>query len=160
MNTYLRVFGSGPFGVLLTIGLLGLTFWFQGHHPTGVLGIPSFLRYLILTIATIGNLLGVIWSFRSLPVAQRGHGLCVQGAYRWVRHPLYASFISIGAPGLAIFFNYWIGLLWVVALHLLWHLVISIEERSMLNQFGEEYSAYASHTGRFFPRLFHSRGRA
>lgn len=160
MNTFLRVFGSGPLGVLLTCGLLGLSFWFRGHHPLGTLGIPVYVRSPVLVVACVGNIAGVIWSFCSLPVSQRGRGLCTRGAYRWVRHPLYASFISIGAPGLAIFLNHWIGLLWVVALHILWHLVIAIEERSMITQFGADYLAYASHTGRFVPRFFHSRDRA
>jgi len=66
----------------------------------------------------------------------------------------------LGAPGLAIFLNHWIGLLWIAVLHLLWHLVISIEERSMVAQFGQEYLTYARHTGRFIPRLFSFRDRA
>lgn len=160
MNSYLRIFGSGPFGLLLTCGLLWLTFWYRGHHPSGALGLPTWIRYLALTGAAAGNLAGAIWSFRSLPVSQRGRGLCTQGAYRWVRHPLYASFISVGALGLAVFLDHWIGLVWVVALHMLWHLVISIEERSMMALFGEEYLAYARCTGRFIPRLFQSQKRA
>jgi protein-S-isoprenylcysteine O-methyltransferase Ste14 len=47
-----------------------------------------------------------------------------------------------------------------VMLHLLWHLAISIEERSLAAQFGQEYLDYASRTGRFIPRLFPLRGRA
>ena len=160
MNTYLRIFGSGPLGVLLTACLLCLVIWLQGHFPSGTLGLPATIRYLFLIAAGAGNLAGILWSFRSLPVSQRGRGLCTQGAYRWVRHPLYASFISVGAPGLAIFLNHWVGLLWVVPLHFMWHLVISIEERSMVAQFGQDYLTYASHTGRFIPRLFRFHDRA
>lgn len=159
MNTYLRIFGSGPLGVLLTCGSLWLAFWYRGHHSSGALGLPTSIRYMAITVAAIGNLAGLIWSFRSLPVSQRGRGLCTQGAYRWVRHPLYASFISVGALGLAIFLNHWVGIVWFVLLHMLWHLVIPIEERSMMALFGEEYLAYASRTGRFIPRLFHSHKR-
>ena len=160
MKNYRRIFGAGPLGVILTVGLLGLTSWFQGHHPSGSLGLSPLLRYLVLAIAVLCNLSGAIWSFRSLPVSQRGRGLCTEGAYRWVRHPLYASFISFGAPGLAVFLNHWIGLVWVVALHLLWHVIISFEEKNMVTQFGNEYLTYAERTGRFVPRLFQSRRRA
>lgn len=154
MNNYLRVFGAGPLGVLLTLGLLGLALWSQGYYPSGTLGLSPLTRYLALVVAGLCNLAGVIWSFRSLPVSQRGRGLCTQGAYRWVRHPLYASFISLGAPGLAVFLNHWIDLLWLVALHLLWHLVIGFEEKTMTAHFGNEYLAYAKRTGRFVPRLW------
>jgi protein-S-isoprenylcysteine O-methyltransferase Ste14 len=118
------------------------------------------VRYLVLVIAGICTLAGAIWSFRSLPASQRGRGLCTQGAYRWVRHPLYASFISLGAPGLAVFLNHWIDLLWVVALHLLWHLVIVFEEKNMVAQFGDEYLTYAKRTGRFVPRLWRKNDEA
>lgn len=159
MHTYFRVFGAGPLGVVLSGGLVGLSVWFQRDHPSGSLGLPSSVRYAVLTIAGIGTLVGIVWSFRSLPVAQRGRGLCTQGAYRWVRHPLYASFISVGAPGLVVFLNHWVGLLWLMALHVVWHLVIASEERTMVTQFGSEYMAYASRTGRFVPRLTQLRGR-
>jgi protein-S-isoprenylcysteine O-methyltransferase Ste14 len=154
MNSLFRVFGAGPIGVLLTFGLFGLAGWCKAHIPSGTLGLPALVRYIVLTVAVAGSIAGVVWSFRSLPVSQRGRGLCTQGAYRWVRHPLYASFISVGAPGVAVYLNQWTGLLWVVALHLLWHLVISFEEKGMVVQFGDEYLVYAKRTGRFVPRLW------
>ena len=154
MNNFIRVFGSGPLGVLLTLGLLGLAWWCRGHYPSGTLGLSPFARYLVLILAGVGNLAGVVWSFQSLPVSQRGRGLCTQGAYRWVRHPLYASFISLGAPGFAVFLNHWIYFLWVVALHLLWHFVIAFEEKDLVAQFGNKYLVYAKQTGRFVPRLW------
>ena len=154
MNNLFRLFGAGPLGVLLTLGLLGFAWWCKAHFPSGTMGLPAFVRYVVLIVAGAGNIAGVIWSFRSLPVSQRGRGLCTQGAYRWVRHPLYASFISVGAPGFAVFLNQWIGLLWVAMLHLLWHLVIAFEEKGMVAQFGNEYLVYAKRTGRFIPRLW------
>jgi protein-S-isoprenylcysteine O-methyltransferase Ste14 len=154
MNKYFRIFGAGPLGVLITLVLLGLVLWCQRHCPSGALGLSTSVRYLVLIVAGLGNLTGVVWSFRSLPVSQRGRGLCMEGAYRWVRHPLYASFISLGLPGFAVFLNHWIALLWVIVLHLLWHLLIALEEKGMVAQFGDEYLVYAKRTGRFVPRLW------
>lgn len=153
MNAFLRIFGSGPLGVLLTIGSIGIAFIVRGRYPSDALGLPAPLRYVVLACAGLATVAGVVWSFRSLPVAQRGRGLCVQGAYRWVRHPLYASFITLGAPGLALFLDHWAFLLWGGVLHILWHLVIPLEEHLMLAHFGDEYRAYAQRTGRFVPRL-------
>jgi len=70
-----------------------------------------------------------------------------------VRHPLYASFITLGAPGLALFLNHVVFLLWLPVLHVIWHLAIPLEERLMVARFGDEYRAYASRTGRFIPRF-------
>jgi protein-S-isoprenylcysteine O-methyltransferase Ste14 len=160
MNSYLRLFGSGPIGVLCTLGLTGFFDWYQGNHSSRPIGLPISIRYLVLAVGAIGMLGGIVWSLRSLPAAERGRALCTGGAYRWVRHPLYASFITVGAPGLTIFLDDWLGLLWLGALHLIWHLVITLEERVMIAEFGAEYLAYAKHTGRFVPRPFKLHNRA
>ncbi|NLB56721.1 MAG: isoprenylcysteine carboxylmethyltransferase family protein [Lentisphaerae bacterium] len=154
MNGVFRMFGVGPIGVLLSFGLFGIAWWCSAHFPSGNMGLPAFVRYFVLIVAGTGNIAGIIWSFRSFSVSQLGRGLCVQGAYRWVRHPLYASFISVGAPGFAIFHNQMIDLFWVTMLHLLWHIVVAFEEKGMVAQFGNEYLVYAKQTGRFIPRLW------
>lgn len=160
MNRYFRIFGAGPLGALLTLGLLGFALWCQRHYPSGTLGLSSSIRHLILIVAGVLTLAGIVWSFRSLPVSQRGRGLCTAGAYRWVRHPLYASFISMGAPGLAVYLNHWIDLVWVVVIHVLWNLIITFEEKEMVAQFGSAYLTYAKCTGRFIPRLWRSDDKA
>jgi protein-S-isoprenylcysteine O-methyltransferase Ste14 len=35
----------------------------------------------------------------------------------------------------------WAFLLWLIALHIMWHLVIPIKERLMVAQFGDDYRA-------------------
>ncbi len=152
MNAYQRIFGSGPLGVLCSVALTLLAGWARVRTPSGALGIPAPVRWAILVLAVLGTIAGVVWSTRSLPVGQRGRGLCVAGAFRWVRHPLYASFLSLAVPGIALFLDHWVFLAWVVALHLLWHVVVLPEEAMMRREFGEAYAAYARRTGRFVPR--------
>ena len=153
MNSILRVFGAGPLGILLTVLSVGLASTARARYPSGTLGIPATVRCAILLCAGIATVSGVAWSFRSLSVSQRGCDLCIGGAYHWVRHPLYASFITLGAPGVALFLDHWVFFVWLIVLHLIWHLVVRFEERLMVAQFGDQYRAYARHTGRFVPRL-------
>lgn len=153
MNAYQRIFGSGPLGVACSVILTLAAVWLRARLPAGSLGIPPLARQIILAVALAGTLAGAIWSARSLPVDQRGRGLCVAGAYRWVRHPLYASFLSLAVPGIALFLDHWVFLAWVVALHLLWQAVVRPEEAMMRVAFGEEWDRYARRTGRFVPRL-------
>ncbi len=152
MNAYQRIFGSGPLGVACSLVLTLAAGWARARLASGSLGIPAPARAAVLALAAVGTLAGVIWSTRSLPVSQRGRGLCLAGAFRWVRHPLYASFLSLAVPGIALFLDHWVFLAWVVALHALWHMVVIPEEAMMRREFGEEYVAYARRTGRFVPR--------
>lgn len=151
MNTYKRLFGSGPLGVALSLAVTLAAMWASRRVP-GALGLPLSVRQVILAIGLLGTLAGVIWTTRSLPVGERGRSLCEHGAYGWVRHPLYASFLTVGIPALALFLNHWIFLAYVAALHLLWHAAIVPEERMMRREFGATWDEYAARTGRFVPR--------
>jgi len=155
MNPYQRLLGSGPTGVLGSVALLGLAAWAERSFPSGALGIPAAWRQGVLGTGMLLAAAGATWAFRSLPPAQRGRSLCVRGAFRWVRHPLYASLLVLFAPALALYLDHWLYLLWALLLHPYWHAVIRWEERPMQARFGEEYVAYAGRTGRFFPRFGH-----
>ena len=95
----------------------------------------------------------IIWSVKSLPAAERGNKLCTTGAFKYVRHPLYAAFLSIFDFGLAIYLNSYIFILWAILLHPIWHYIVRYEERLMIDIFKEEYVDYQKKTGQFFPKL-------
>lgn len=75
-----------------------------------------------------------------------------QGIYRRVRHPRYVAII-IGSLGWALFVNY-VGV-YVVAILTVpsLYLVAVLEERELLERFGDEYARYRERVPRFVPRL-------
>ncbi len=81
--------------------------------------------------------------------ARRGPAL--GGLYRWIRHPQYVA-LAITGLGLAILWPRFLTVvLWTVMIAL-YHLLARDEERRMLAEFGEEYRAYMTRTGRFLPK--------
>jgi protein-S-isoprenylcysteine O-methyltransferase Ste14 len=148
-----RFFGSGPLGVVIGLPLLGLAY-LLGR----ALGTPSIspnqdllnLLFVASLVAAIGIIAG---SVRALPAAKRARILCTSGPFRFVRHPLYAAFVSLANFGLALYLNNSVYLIWAVVMHPVMHRVVRSEERTMMELFGEEYREYASRTGRFFPRI-------
>jgi protein-S-isoprenylcysteine O-methyltransferase Ste14 len=152
MRPYQRLFGSGPLGLLASIALLALARAARPHLPPPGLGLSPETRIAALGIAIF--LTGVLaaWSFRALPPEERGRVVCERGPYRYLRHPLYASFLSVFDLGLAVYLDHWIYLAWAVSLHPLWHWIVGHEERLMRGELGEAYAAYARRTGRFLPR--------
>jgi len=82
------------------------------------------------------------------------HRLKTDGLFKMVRHPNYLalllSFSSIG-----IFYNNWIALLVVVVpITLSFIMRIDIEEKVLIQHFGEEYQAYAKKTKRLIPGIY------
>lgn len=151
MHTYDRLFGNGPKGLLLSLIALALSLWAR-HYLAWDLGLTPPMRWVALCLGTGATTLGVIYAVRSLPPKERGRKLCTTGAFRYVRHPLYASFLVCFNFGVAIWLNSWLTLIWAFALFPLWHKLMEREEALMHNVFPHQYANYKARTGRFLPR--------
>jgi protein-S-isoprenylcysteine O-methyltransferase Ste14 len=86
------------------------------------------------------------------PTEQRKGRLLQDGIYRVVRHPQYLS-AGIGVIANALIVNY-VGLYILTLLLLLAGYVMTVlEERELINRFGEEYRKYQREVPRLIPRL-------
>jgi protein-S-isoprenylcysteine O-methyltransferase len=83
-----------------------------------------------------------------------GHRLIDSGPYRFIRHPTYSGFLLIllrlgfacaNAASLVIIFI-------PASAALLWR--IQIEERALIEAFGEDYQTYAARTKRLIPFVY------
>lgn len=148
------------FELLLALILLNAPLWF--HDPLSPRQIAAWLCGVVSIVLAIEGfrLLRVVG--RPAPPAQPGTNLAFEnttalvtvGAYRWIRHPLYASLLTLGwgawlkdPLGLAS-----IALAVGATAFLL--ATAMAEERENLNRFGTAYADYMKHTRRFIPFLF------
>ncbi len=135
-------------------------------QPTGVelLTLRGPGRWLVRG-AFFVSMAGMVWGFGSLrhfdplgagPLLAQLRGrpaaatpLTIRGAYRWVRHPIYASFLLMvwASPELTadrLLFN----ILWSA-----WMVVgARLEERDLAADFGEAYRAYQRRVPMLLPR--------
>ena len=110
---------------------------------------------LVLVIA--GGTLGLVAgrhlgrALTPTPVPIAGAGLRTDGAYRFVRHPIYSA-VLLMVLGYVIA----VGSLWTAggALVLLVFFVLKSrwEDGLLREQYGEEWTAWAAHTGALLPR--------
>ncbi|MBT8088609.1 MAG: isoprenylcysteine carboxylmethyltransferase family protein [Gammaproteobacteria bacterium] len=154
-----KIFGSGPIGFLLSLLLLFIARWLDLRIDLPRVSENQFLLNTIFLVSVLLTLVIIVWSLKSLPVAKRGNQLCTTGAFKYVRHPLYAAFLTVFSFGLAIYLNSYIYIVWAVLLHPIWAYLIRPEEKLMIDIFGEAYLEYQKKTGRFVPRLTTKRWR-
>ena len=120
---------------------------------------PAWLRWLgvVLGIAVVP---AAHWVLRSLGrnvsetvLTKSQHELVTSGPYRWIRHPLYTTGISLFAA-IGLMNASWLILFLVLVIAVLMRIVvIPLEERQLLEKFGDEYRSYMARTGRLVPRL-------
>lgn len=119
---------------------------FPGLRGVGVaLGLVSIplLFWVHRTLGKNFNLPGVI---------QEKQTLVKEGAYRWVRHPMYTAFALFSLAGFLISANGLVGLV-LVAYCLAAFSMINVEEATLIEKFGDPYREYMQSTGRFLPRF-------
>lgn len=85
---------------------------------------------------------------------RKGHQLITSGVYKYIRHPMYASFGLWGVAQVLLLHNWIAGGSSLVLFGLLYFLRVPYEEQMMLDQFGEAYQSYMNRTGRLIPRRF------
>ena len=136
----------------------------------GFLGAPifSFLRWrLQLWIVIAADLLILagfalrLWAILHLGKLftvdvgiQKEHRVVQDGPYRLVRHPSYSG-AMIAMTGVACLTFNWLGFIVIVGGCLAAYMIrISVEERVLMSNFGDDYRRYAARTKRLIPWIF------
>jgi protein-S-isoprenylcysteine O-methyltransferase Ste14 len=78
----------------------------------------------------------------------------VEGPYRWVRHPFYASYLLYWFAGVCATEAWWMIVSVIVMSSLYWLATIQEESEFLQSDQADVYCAYIAHTGRFVPKLW------
>jgi len=90
---------------------------------------------------------------RSVTILE-GQRIVRRGLYKHLRHPSYTGYL-LGNLGLGLAFANWLSTLIIfmpIALATLYR--VRVEERTLLERFGDEYIAHARSTKRLIPKVF------
>jgi protein-S-isoprenylcysteine O-methyltransferase Ste14 len=124
--------------------------------------LPSWARWIGVGLGVAAAGL-IIWTFRTLGpnltdtvVTRRDATLVTHGPYRWVRHPFYLAFAIAVIANTLVTANAFLAIFGTAAF-LMIVARTTIEERKLIERFGNDYRDYMRRTGRFLPRLHRGR---
>jgi protein-S-isoprenylcysteine O-methyltransferase Ste14 len=117
----------------------------------GILGIVGLMTAVLIR-AKAHRDLGK--SFTIAPGTRKERDLVTSGIYARVRHPMYLSMLVWGFSAPLVLQNYLVGLAPLASIGAFLLVRLPLEERILLEEFGERYRLYMARTGRLFPRLF------
>lgn len=146
-----------PAFLLYTTGMLLLA-WDLGRRPgeTGLVALLSpagVVSVVIGLVLAVGGAVTLRTNYSSTLVIRESHELVDRGLYRVVRHPIYLGALLV-VLGLPLGTSSWIALPPMLLLIPLVLYRIRIEERLLLEEFGEEYRSYMRRTRRLVPFLY------
>lgn len=145
-------------GIIFYAALAAWLFW-PAAGAWMYLPLPDAVRWTAVGLL-VPTLIGFAASFRALGANYRGgvglypnHVLVTTGPYRFLRHPIYAGFITLMCLVLLLSAN-WVlgvsGLLLVVSIAVA---RIPVEERELHERFGGTWESYRARTGSVLPRV-------
>lgn len=106
--------------------------------------------FLVLIIIYTGFL---IWSALVLISAKKKNQLVKTGPYALCRHPMYVGIVLLVNPALAILLKSWSLLEACLIIYFIWKHFAKLEEKRLIEAFGNEYKEYAKKVGCLFPRI-------
>jgi len=120
--------------------------------------LPVWLRWFGFAMGSL-SIIFLIWiqlelgrQFSPQLQLRHEHQLVTSGPYSRVRHPLYTALDVFGFSLALVSANWFFVAFFLISLVGL-YLRVPKEEKMMLDTFGEKYTEYMQHTGRFLPKI-------
>ena len=135
---------------ILALILLNVDYWFD--HPFSSLQGISWL----MLVASLFLVIHGVWLLRVIRKPQgqieNTYVLVTVGAYKYIRHPLYASLLWLAW---GVFFKNpsLLGVILAITASLFLMVTAKVEEGENIRKFGAEYTAYMKRTRMFIPFL-------
>ena len=140
----------------ITIFTLGLIFSGLKVYAGMTLSIHSIIGLTLLFAGFSIMLTGqvTLWhSYSSMLIIKKGQKLRTHGIYRFTRNPIYFGFI-LAAIGIPIFTSSLYGFLVMLLEIPICLSRIRIEQKMLIEEFGDEYRKYIKTTKKLFPLIY------
>jgi len=150
-NHIRRIFGIGPLGIVITVLIWFIVYYFEIVLKMPKMMIHPTFRIALMAIFMFDALYLLIGSNYQLLKNGRGNSIANKGPFQFIRHPIYSAWIFSFTGILAMVFYSWGIIISVIPITIIWSWLVQREEIDMLNKFGDEYRIYMEQTGQFLP---------
>ena len=92
-------------------------------------------------------------AIHAMPVSKHNKSLITDGIYSYVRHPRYAAVVFLIYPAFALVAHSLLCLISILAAYVILRLLAILEERKLIQTFGQDYKDYMKETPGFIPKI-------
>ena len=145
--------GVGPLG----FGLCSLVFVAFWKIDEAAAIVPLYGNKILHQVLA-GVLLcaaGVVFyaAIRVMPLSKHNKRLITHGVYSYVRHPRYAAIVFLIYPAFALLVHSSLCLISTLVAYVIFRLSAVLEERKLIQVFGQDYKDYMKETPGFIPKM-------
>ena len=153
MAARLSLWGVGPKTIGLTVLYGLLTLWITRQWPQCFsLGfIPYVYLLAIAIVLSVPTAVLYAVTLHAISRAYKADRLVTTGVYAVCRNPLYAVWVFLWLPIIALLCNSWLFLTCSVVLYVLIRWFIGCEEKYLEERFGQEYLDYKRRVNAVMP---------
>jgi len=113
-------------------------------------GLPGVVETAGAVLMAAGLLLWIVGAVTVMRAYSRDR-LVTSGAFALVRHPVYAGWITLGLPGLALLLRSWPMLLAPLIAYAIFRRLIHREDQYLERRFGQAYLDYRHRVNELIP---------
>lgn len=138
-------------GVFLGVWRIG---WRIGYIPVKFISLMGLILIVLGLIVRWTAILTLKKYFTVDVSIQSNHKIIDKGIYKFIRHPAYAGSL-LSFLGLGLAFSNWLSTL-VIFMPVLIAFIyrIRVEEKALIQAFGDEYLNYSKTTKRLIPKIY------
>jgi protein-S-isoprenylcysteine O-methyltransferase Ste14 len=146
MAMKMTIFGVGPLvvgsGIATIIAACWTTYHYRGPLVIGFVPCWMLLAAGAALLAVGGGIIAV--SAVTIVRGFYGGRLVTTGPYAWSRNPIYAAYILMVVPGIALLCKAWLVLAASLVMYGIFKLAIGKETAFLRERFGDDFARYQS----------------
>jgi len=144
MATRMSRWGVGPAFALSALAYLGVAvgvWWWYGNPLRITVDHYGLMVGVGVGLIVLGTLCYGVAAVRVMRAYNAGR-LCTAGPYAACRHPVYAAWVFLIGPGVALLTNSWIILTVPVVMLISARILVGAEDEYLADRFGRAYEDY------------------
>jgi protein-S-isoprenylcysteine O-methyltransferase Ste14 len=150
-----NIFGVGLYLLVMGFIIEALTVFFRRWISFPVT-LSSVIQIALTVICVVVCVSGIIWFNRTLNLIKINFlntkkEVVTHGPFSYVRHPLYAALMLSFPPLFIIWFEDLLFFIPWILIVFISHFIVSIEERRLIKEFGQQYEDYRRRVPSLFP---------